>query len=335
MGRLPGRRLDLPPFALVAALQRTLGEPKLVAAVTLGPLRRNRKPVLQLIRPDGITVGFAKVGWSPMTAALVDAEAAALRRMAGRLPADHTIPAVIHHGPWRDGSVVVLTSVTGGDGGPGSLLAALRRRRGGTGDDTTTPPLAATIAAIASVDAEPGRAVADLAVFQEWRRLEATAPLYPGLALDAVISVHGRTRLDVGWWHGDLTPWNRWRGGGSVVVWDWELAGPGRPVGADALHHHFELHRRTDGDHRSALDAVVDAAPDLLAGVGVDPEPAVVAATIDLYLCDLLARERRLEGQRWDGGAMAGLADVAGPLLRRRLAAPTPPGADPAGTGRR
>ncbi|MFV0526049.1 MAG: hypothetical protein ACK5RL_16305 [Acidimicrobiales bacterium] len=331
MGRLPGRRVDLPPFALVDELRRVLGESELVAAVTLGPPRRNRKPVVQLIRPDGITVGFAKVGWSPLTAALVDAEATALRRMAGRLPADHTIPAVIHHGPWRDGSVVVLTPVTGDDGLLGPLTAPVRRWWP-IGSDAATPPLTATIRAIAGVDAEHQRPVAALAVFDRWRRLGGTDGLYPGLSLDTVLAVHGRTRLDTGWWHGDLTPWNRWRGGGSVVVWDWELAGPGRPVGVDALHHHFEVHRRADGDHRAALDKVVAAAPELLAGVGVGPGPGVVAATVDLYLCDLLARERQLDGQRWDGGAMAGLADAAGPLLLKRLDGRGAARTDPAGT---
>ena len=63
----PGDTADIGPFALVERAAQVLGEPDLQIAVTLGPRRRNRKPVVQLIRPDGSAVGFAKVGWSPFT----------------------------------------------------------------------------------------------------------------------------------------------------------------------------------------------------------------------------------------------------------------------------
>lgn len=111
LGRLPGAvRLALPPFALVDHLARALGEPELAVAVTLGPRRRNRKPVVQLIRPDGSVVGFAKVGWSPLTAELVDNEADVLRLVAGRLdPAVVVAPAVLLHDRWEGRSVAVLS----------------------------------------------------------------------------------------------------------------------------------------------------------------------------------------------------------------------------------
>ena len=44
----------------------------------LGAARANRKPVLQLLTPDGETVGFAKIGVSPLTSSLVWAERDAL-----------------------------------------------------------------------------------------------------------------------------------------------------------------------------------------------------------------------------------------------------------------
>ncbi|MEL7158365.1 MAG: hypothetical protein AAFN30_17440, partial [Actinomycetota bacterium] len=111
LGLAPGERVLLPPFELVSALGRRLGEPDLTAAVTLGPPRRNRKPVLQLLRPDGLVAGFAKVGWSDLTRRLVTDEAEALRAMSGRLPTTVVTPSVVLVERWRELVVSVCTEL--------------------------------------------------------------------------------------------------------------------------------------------------------------------------------------------------------------------------------
>ena len=53
----------------------------LLISMHLGTARANRKPVLQLMTPQGQPVGFAKIGTSPLTRALVEAERDALTRL--------------------------------------------------------------------------------------------------------------------------------------------------------------------------------------------------------------------------------------------------------------
>jgi len=63
-------------------LSEQLGR-ELAVSVHIGPARANRKPVLQLIGPEGDTFGFGKLGTGPLTRGLVRAETAALETLAG------------------------------------------------------------------------------------------------------------------------------------------------------------------------------------------------------------------------------------------------------------
>jgi len=311
LGHLPGAaRLAMPSFALVDHLARALGEAELVAAVTLGPRRRNRKPVLQLIRPDGSVVGFAKVGWSPLTAELVDNEADVLRLVAGRLdPAVVVAPAVLLHDRWDGRSVAVLSPLE--PVGP-SISPAGGPRAPGRGDPTG---LAAVAAAIAACEPAAARPVGDLPLLARW----AADGLGDVVDLDQLAQRHEGVELATGLWHGDLTPWNMTTRGATTWVWDWELAGAGRPVGLDLLHHRFEHHRRRHGATAAdALTAAIVDAPSVLAPLGPELTGRRAAALVDLHLCELIARERRLDGQRW-ASPLADLGPAATELLARRL----------------
>ncbi|MEL7206717.1 MAG: hypothetical protein AAGK32_00535, partial [Actinomycetota bacterium] len=139
--------------------------------------------------------------------------------------------------------------------------------------------------------------------------------------LAAVAGRHGGVELDVGWWHGDCTPWNMLARAGRTYLWDWEFAAPDRPVGFDLLHHRFERLRRRPGvDPAHALDALLIEVDAVLDEAGVAADASVRAATVDLYLCELLARELTLEGQRWSGGTMALLGPALVERIERRLA---------------
>jgi hypothetical protein len=299
----PGQRLALPQFELVDHLARVLGEPSLLAAVTLGRRRRNRKPVLQLIRPDGRTVGFAKVGWSPLTAELVAGEVEILRCLEGRLPAALAAPVVIHHERWRDREVAVTTPLR---------TPWLQRRRGF--------PAAELIRSIAAVGGDGRCPVPDLAVLDEWRR----AGLGEVINLDRIVERHQEVSLRIGLWHGDLTPWNTASLARSVAVWDWEFAGHGRPIGFDGLHRCFEQHRRRpNGSNQRSLSTVIARTAQILEPLGLALTGAERAAMVDLYLCELISRELRLSGQRWSAGELAGLGPVALAALDRRVATVT------------
>ncbi len=306
----PGDAIELPRFDLVDELALALGEPTLVAAVTLGPRRRNRKPVLQLLTPDGRTAGFAKVGWSALTAELVDAEVAALERIDGQLPPTIGAPVVLHHQSWRTGPVAVVTAL---DRPPHP--GRLRRRK-------AAPSPTGLVAAIASVGRRDDRRVDELELWPMW----AESGLADQVDVETFLARHGTVRLTTGLWHGDLTPWNISTTADRVWVWDWELSGEDRPLGFDRLHQLFELtRRRHSASTLAALATMVARSARALQALDI-ANRRTQAATVDLYLCELIAREHRLEGQRWTGGTATDLSPVAGELLRRRLDRPAPAG---------
>ena len=313
---VPGERIALPRFALVDELARALGEPALVASITVGTRRRNRKPVLQLLTPSGRIVGYAKVGWSPLSRRLVVREADALSRAEGRLPAWLRAPVVLHRQPWLGGVVVVTSPLV-----PSSRLGALlpRRPAGSARSRPRDAGIPAIVHAIAASEAGVAR-VGELELFAEW----ADVGLATAVDLQAVRAQHRDITIATGLWHGDLTPWNLSARPSSVTVWDWEFAGRGRPIGFDALHHEFERHRRRPGgSNRAALAATIADAADILASLGVAGGPdraATVDAIVDLYLCELVAREIQLDGQRWQGEAVAGLGVAASGILDHRRA---------------
>ncbi|MEM9135332.1 MAG: hypothetical protein AAGE88_23570 [Actinomycetota bacterium] len=300
LARAPGEEVVIPRFALVDELGRRLGEPGLTAAITIGPPRRNRKPVLQLVAPDGRSVGFAKVGWSPLTHRLVADEVRALRAVEGALPSAVVAPAVIAELAWGDTTVAVTST--------------LRPR----GLGRSTPDVGRVAAAVAAVDGGR-RPVAELPLVTDGLGGDLARTVDLGALVDRAADHELRT----GWWHGDCTPWNMVARGGRTHVWDWEFAAPQRPVGFDLLHHRFEQRRRRPGV--SAADALGDLlaeADDILIGSDAPRgrRPEACRTIVDLYLCELLARELSLDGQRWSGGELATLGPALVDALAPRLA---------------
>ena len=76
-----------------------LGRSDLAAAIVLGPVRPNRKPVVQLIGRDGRPVGYMKVGWNDLTRRLVRAEADTPVAAGRRRPAQLHRPRPAPPGP--------------------------------------------------------------------------------------------------------------------------------------------------------------------------------------------------------------------------------------------
>jgi len=299
LGRAPGQVVRLPAFELVEHLARTLGEPELLAAVTLGVRRRNRKPVLQLLRPDGRVVGFAKVGWSPLTTELVANEHRILAMLPGQLPPSVIAPSVLAVEHWRDLTVTVTSELR-----PPPLA------RG------SAPGIGHIVSAIAAARPGPDCGVARSATLTEGIELG----LGDVVDIDRLVNRHDGVVLSTGLWHGDFTPWNLVGAGRSVMIWDWEFAALDRPVGFDALHHLFEFHRRSPGGtNERALEATMLGARNALNAVDPDLTPTRRRAIVDLYLCELAGRERRLSNQRWSGGDLATLDGAVTTLLQRRL----------------
>lgn len=291
----PGERVEISSFTLVEQINEALGENDVQIAITLGPRRRNRKPVLQLLRRNGDTIGFAKVGWSPFTRALVENEAHWLERLAGAVPDEICIPTVLARIDGDDRTIVVSSA----------LDTSLRAGLGGRLSSHTITRLARCLGT-------------DRVRFTELPLLEALRAGRVGelIDVDCLLRRHGDVEVELGTWHGDLTPWNTSTVDGVSRVWDWEFADAHRPVGFDLLHNAFELVRRQRShNEEAALVAVRDQADAILAPIG---QPS--AATLDLYLCELIMREARLTGEGWDPEELGPLEAHAAAMLKQRLA---------------
>jgi hypothetical protein len=250
----------------------------LSVSMHLGAARANRKPVLQLITPEGDIAGFAKIGISPLTSNLVRAERDALTRLSDCGVARLEIPRVLHYGSWQNLAVIVL-----------SPLPVWQRRA----------PLASDQLALAMVDVArvAGTLREPLAASSYWSVLDGRLAAADDTddrhsllqALAAIRAQAGDTVLSFGAWHGDWTPWNMASTRGGLLVWDWERFALGVPLGFDALHHWLQVQviakRR---DSRLAAADCIQHASSLLAVFGVGPDEARLTAL--MYLADLAAR---------------------------------------------
>jgi hypothetical protein len=298
-----------------------LGRPDLAAAILLGPVRPNRKPVVQLVGGDGRPVGYLKVGWNDLTRRLVRAEADTLRRLAGAGPRRFAAPDLLHQGTWRGLDITI-----------GSALPhrPWRRRPG-----HALPPVAVSreIAALGRIEETA------LGDSRWWAGLQARlAPVRQTLAdrpghdgaprrwgseatLDAVLErleARAATRLAFGAWHGDWGPWNLRSTPGRLLVWDWERSADGVPLGFDLLHFGYQTAFQGLGRPPAAAAASArDRAAPHLAELGQRPQ--AVELLCDLYLLERLCRAAEAEGSAVTGRPQEVTAALLG-LLAQRLA---------------
>jgi hypothetical protein len=250
----------------------------LQVSMYLGPARANRKPVLQLLTSSGETVGFAKIGISPLTSRLVRAERDALTQLGQAGLTEMMIPEVFHYGVWRGLDVLVL-----------SALPAWQRNR-----PISSAQLTASMIELARVGGLRREPLAGSAYLKRLRSGlagadESTDRSALMRSLDVLATRADSMTLAFGAWHGDWAPWNMANTSQGLMVWDWERFAPGIPLGFDALHYWLQaklkMWRRNP---QGAATQCVAGAPRLLAPFGVDAPSARVTAL--LYLADLAAR---------------------------------------------
>jgi hypothetical protein len=292
-------------------LAEALGRRDLAAAIVLGPVRPNRKPVVQLLAPDGRPVGYMKVGWNDLTRRLVRNEARALRRLAERQPQTFTVPSLLHEGTWQGLDVTVSS--------------ALPHRLWRRGRRYATPPLAVSreIAALGGVQ------TATLGGSRWWEELRRRlAPVQEAATATAAVTLAGTmerlqeqadTELAFGSWHGDWGPWNLRATADRLLVWDWERSGDGVPLGFDLLHFGYQtaFQGLRQPPAEAAARSLRRAAP-LLAQLGQRAEVGELLLT--LYLLERVCRAAEAEPSAVTGrpdAAGAGLLDVLGRRLEQ------------------
>lgn len=279
----------------VARLDRHLAE--LVGrpvryGVRLGPARANRKPVLALFADGAAPVAYAKISVNPLTRALVENEAAALRQWAAGGAAGIRAPRVLHLGPWGEESILVLEALD------------VRPQAG-------APPAADGVGAVAGLALELARStsgpsvpLAGSAYLQRLRSTVRSLPECPERAplLAEVDSLGagpaGAEQLPVpfGCWHGDFTSGNlQFAGtpGEPSLVWDWERYETGVPVGYDLLHYALqEMITIRQVAPAEAARRLLDRSAELLSAVE-DLPPAAARPVARAYLVELGCRYLR------------------------------------------
>ena len=285
--RVPRR--DWPQWLLLSHLEATLGVSELVALIPVRRAMPNTKPAFRLFDRAGRPHGYAKLGWSPATRAVVRDESLALSSVQGRLSAVQ-VPRPLAAGSWRGSDYVVAEP----------LPPDLRPWR--------TDPLAAAHV-LRDIAASGVTTRAPLSESSYLRRtlssLSVASHVAPelGAALRTWLESlsHHETPLVFGRWHGDWVPWNvASSDDGGVVAWDWEYSHPDVPVGFDLLHWHYQRRLAAkDGTIEAAVQALY-AAQDQLSALSV---PADMHRTVaSLYLIEMLTRSLRLAaaGAGWN-----------------------------------
>ena len=284
---------------IIEGLAGLLDAPGLVVAASLSIPKSNRKPVLQLLDPDGRCLGWAKVAWNPISEGLVANEARWLDR-----PGDGSliVPRLLHDVELCGRRVVVTSSV--------EAVRRPHRRR------DALPP-AGVFRAVA---ARGRRDVEAIDRTPWWYSVEAVldhASEVERAAIESTIDDCRRLRFDVGAWHGDLTPWNLMTTGQGVQLIDWELAADGVPFGFDLCHFNTQVATELKGlPAAAALDRSARLSPQGLAWLGVDPRNR--SALWRLYLVELLRRQLALRRQGYPDDRLH-----LGPAALARLTAAT------------
>jgi hypothetical protein len=286
-------RIDAPDGSptIASYLHEVLGR-DLRLSMYVSDARANRKPVLQLLTPEGDAVGFAKIGIDALTCHLVRAERDALTLLGTVRLKNLAVPRVLHHGSWNGLEVLVLTP-----------LPVMMRRRAVARHQL--------IDAMGEVAAVAGVTQETLCAAGHWQRLVerlASAPEGPQRAalestLERLREQSGTTALSYGAWHGDWSPWNMASTRGTLLVWDWERFRVGVPLGFDALHNWLRTEVwRNDRDPARAARHLIGHAANLLSPFGVGTSDARVTAL--LYLAELAVRD--LADRQEDAGARLG-----------------------------
>ncbi|MEV6637560.1 hypothetical protein AB0M54_43205 [Actinoplanes sp. NPDC051470] len=292
------------PESIDRHLSEALGR-ELAVSIHIGPARANRKPVLQLISPEGETFGFGKLGTGPLTQRLVRAETNALIALQRSGLTKLTVPTVLHAGQWRGLQVLVQSA----------LPVWLPR------SPLTPRRLAAAMVDIAGCCGYTAGQLVGSPYWTELRaRLGSVQDRPEGVALSAaaelLVRQAGATTFRYGAWHGDWAPWNMANLTDALLVWDWERFAQGVPVGFDAVHHELQRRIQSTGDAKGAVEATVRQAAELLAPFNVAPEARELTAL--LYLVDLAARY--LTDRQAEAGARLGvLGTWLLPVLIRRV----------------
>ncbi len=271
-------------LSLIGHLRTALGRDDVEVAIRIGRARPNGKPLLSIHGSDGMTVGFAKIGWNDATRGFVRTEARVLNELAGRAEriASFDAPRVLHVGPWQGLEILIV-----------SALPA-RRWTPGAHDGIAT----AAMREVASLRTPVSERLRHGGY---WERQRGRMSRAGGSTLARLAGWledrYADDELLLVGCHGDWTPWNIGVGPAGLAVWDWERGGHPAPVGVDAAH--FDFHRilasAGKGPHH-ALDSVLGGGGSMLRSLRLTARRERLALALDLFEMCLRHQESRADG---------------------------------------
>jgi hypothetical protein len=260
----------------------------IMVAVHIGPVRPNRKPLVQVLTPDGDALGYVKIGWNALTRGLVRHEAQVLAELAGGKTSLRAfeVARVLHSEEWRDLEILVLSPLWG------RSLRMTRRHMEMT---------AAAMNEVSRLFPGDERQLVDA---DFWRTARARVEAVPNggdlpRLADIIEERYGGEVLSFGFWHGDWAPWNMASRDARLAIWDWERSGHDLPVGLDAAHFDFQVALAASG-HRAleALRKTLAERTPMLSALGLPPDRRRLL--LSLHLLEMALR--------WEEGRVAGMS---------------------------
>lgn len=267
--------------SVIAAAAQGLGQTISSCAITLGPERYNRKPVVQLMNHRAETVGFLKVGANAATSAMVATEAAVLDQLARPATPPLVLPQVLWQSEWQGRTVACFSPVSVG---VGALVPADQQRLVEIAHRVVTAGGGSTAIAFR-----------DCSLLEHLRTYRPTS-FDLGLLIDQAEMRFGECHVSVGQWHGDFSPWNMISTATTTALLDWEFARKDMPIGADLLHHRVMVATHLHGDAVALpLKELVQSGNNVpeLHAMGVPSEHH--RPTVVLYLFELIRRDLELQ----------------------------------------
>jgi hypothetical protein len=260
-------------------LRGVLGIDEIRIAMSFGPPRANRKPVLQVVDAGGQVLAFVKVGHNDLTEALVRREAECLRTLSGLDWSDVVLPRSLDLVEWRD--LVLFVQ---------SPLAMPNRRME---EPAARSRLLAVVDEIAASSGLSTSAWGDHPLRSRLLKRLGAAGVAGAPWRDALLALPQDLEVRTGSWHGDLNPGNLALTHERCPVWDWERSETGVPLGFDLLHYVLQDALTRQGDEPAeAAHALLSRAPSLLERFGHGPAQADLVARAylvtlaDRYLAD-------------------------------------------------
>lgn len=227
------------PVGLKALVTKVTGERNPAFSMSLGAPGKYRKLTIQVMRPNGKTLGYIKLGLTKPAGERVQHEARVLEDLSGLWP---QVPRVLYAGEWQN-QYMLFQSPLEGRPGPAELSAM-------------HVEFLEKLAAVRRVDKPGLRVVEEVAARWKvvtWRCDWRWQQLGTETLTAARNDLEGAV-VPCGVWHGDFAPWNTRIRDGKLSLFDWESCEYGMPLGWDTFHFSVQVSSLLKKNWRTKFD---------------------------------------------------------------------------------